>query len=94
MKELSGEERTVIVYESPHRLLKTLQDMIEIMGDIHIVCARELTKKFEEVRREKVSGCIRRRIHRSTFHHRIRRESRSEGLVVRFAAPLSPVRLL
>ncbi len=59
LKELSKEERTVIIYESPHRLLKALQDMLEILGDRHIVCARELTKKFEEVRREKVSECIR-----------------------------------
>lgn len=59
LKELSKEERTVIIYESPHRLLKTLGDMQEILGDIHIVCARELTKKFEEIRREKVSESIR-----------------------------------
>jgi len=59
LQELSGEERTIIIYESPHRLLSALQDMLEIMGDIYIVCARELTKKFEEIRREKVSECIR-----------------------------------
>jgi 16S rRNA (cytidine1402-2'-O)-methyltransferase len=59
LRELSGEERTVIIYESPHRLLKTLQDILEILGDINIVCARELTKKFEEIRREKVSESIR-----------------------------------
>ena len=59
LRELSREERTVIIYESPHRLLKTLQDILEIIGDIPIVCSRELTKKFEEIRREKVSDCIR-----------------------------------
>jgi 16S rRNA (cytidine1402-2'-O)-methyltransferase len=59
LKELSREERTVIIYESPHRLIKTLNDILEILGDINIVCARELTKKFEEVRRERVSDCIR-----------------------------------
>jgi 16S rRNA (cytidine1402-2'-O)-methyltransferase len=59
LRELSGEKRTVIIYESPHRLLKTLQDILEILGDINIVCARELTKKFEEIRREKVSESIR-----------------------------------
>ncbi len=58
IKELSGEERTVILYESPHRLLKTLADIQKVMGDIDIVCARELTKKFEEVRRERVSEAI------------------------------------
>ena len=58
LKELSAETRTVILYESPHRLLKALQDMLEVLGDIQIVCARELTKKFEEIRREKVSESI------------------------------------
>ncbi len=58
LEELKGEERTIIIYESPHRLLKTLNDIIEIFGDIHIVCAREITKKFEEIRRERVSESI------------------------------------
>jgi 16S rRNA (cytidine1402-2'-O)-methyltransferase len=58
LKELSGEDRTVIIYESPHRLLKALNDILEVLGDIHIVCARELTKKFEEIRRERVSESI------------------------------------
>ncbi|MDP3789225.1 MAG: 16S rRNA (cytidine(1402)-2'-O)-methyltransferase [Candidatus Omnitrophota bacterium] len=60
-KQLAGfkeEERTVIIYESPHRLLKTLNDISEVIGDINIVCAREITKKFEEIRREKVSESI------------------------------------
>ena len=59
LKELAGEKRTIIIYESPHRLLKALGDILEILGDIDIVCARELTKKFEEIRREKVSESIR-----------------------------------
>lgn len=61
-KQLAGlkeEERTVIIYESPHRLLKTLNDIFEVIGDINIVCAREITKKFEEIRREKVSETVR-----------------------------------
>ncbi len=61
-KQLAGlkeEERTVIIYESPHRLLKTLNDIFEVIGDINIVCAREITKKFEEIRRERVSETIR-----------------------------------
>ena len=58
LQELSKEERTVILYASPHRILKALNDILEIMGDIQIVCARELTKKFEEIRREKVSATI------------------------------------
>ncbi len=52
------EERTVIFYESPHRFLKTLELIKDTLGDIEIVVARELTKKFEEVVRKKVSETI------------------------------------
>ena len=55
---LKDEERTVIFYESPHRLLKTLALIQETLGDIPVVVARELTKKFEEVIRRPVSGAI------------------------------------
>ena len=50
---------TVIIYESPYRLVTTLQDLQEIFGDIDIVVCRELTKMHEEVRREKVSESTR-----------------------------------
>lgn len=49
---------TYILFESPHRLLKTLNELKEIFGDIHIVIARELTKIHEEIRREKISESI------------------------------------
>ncbi|RJP27302.1 MAG: 16S rRNA (cytidine(1402)-2'-O)-methyltransferase [Candidatus Omnitrophota bacterium] len=49
LKELSGLKRTVIFYESCHRILATIKDVHEIFGDKHIVVARELTKKFEEI---------------------------------------------
>lgn len=58
LKKLRDEKRTAILYESPHRLLKLLQDILEIYGDIELVLARELTKKFEEMRRERVSSAL------------------------------------
>jgi len=58
LKEFLGEKRTIVFYESPHRLLKTLKDILEVFGDIEIACLRELTKKFEEIRRQKASELI------------------------------------
>ncbi|MBI2268369.1 MAG: 16S rRNA (cytidine(1402)-2'-O)-methyltransferase [Candidatus Blackburnbacteria bacterium] len=50
--------KTVIFYESPHRILKTLYLTKEIFGDVEVAVARELTKLHEEIRREKVSKSI------------------------------------
>ena len=58
LEALVNDERTVVLYESPHRLLKTLDAIREVFGDIRVVCARELTKLFEEVRREPVSTML------------------------------------
>ena len=55
---LKGQEATLIFYESPHRILKTLKDMQEVWDDPIIVVARELTKKFEEIRKDKASLLI------------------------------------
>jgi len=49
---------TVIIYEAPHKILRTLEEMKEVFGDIEIVVARELTKIHEEIRREKISDSI------------------------------------
>lgn len=51
LKELAKMDCTVIFYESCHRILKTLEDIRKVFGEREIVCARELTKKFEEVKR-------------------------------------------
>jgi len=49
---------TIILFESPHHLLRTLEGMKEVFGDIDIIICRELTKIYEEVRREKISNSI------------------------------------
>ena len=49
---------TIIFFESPFRLLKTLKELKELLGDINVVICRELTKVFEEVRREKIQASI------------------------------------
>ncbi len=48
---LKKEVRTIILYEAPHKLLYTLKDLYEILGDRNLVIARELTKRFEQVLR-------------------------------------------
>ena len=51
LKELARFKSTLIFYESCHRILKTLEDIQAVYGDKEIVVARELTKKFEEIKR-------------------------------------------
>ena len=51
LEELAGQERTLVFYESPHRLVKTLALMREVLGDRQAAVGRELTKLFEEVNR-------------------------------------------
>ena len=53
-------EATVIFFEGPHRLLRTLEELEEIFGEIDIVLARELTKIHEEVIRGKISEVLKR----------------------------------
>lgn len=49
---------TVIFYETAPRLLECLEDMLEMFGDRPAAVARELTKKFEEVKRDKISNLV------------------------------------
>lgn len=55
LEEIRYEERTLIIYESPHRLKESLKFMEEILGDRKIAVCRELTKKHEEYMRSNIS---------------------------------------
>ena len=55
LEQLRDGPRTVILYEAPHRLLKVLAEIEQVFGDIPISVSRELTKRFEETRRGRVS---------------------------------------
>lgn len=58
LNELKKESRTVIIYESPFRLIKTLADIQKVMGEREIAVCRELTKKFEEIIRGKAGDIL------------------------------------
>jgi len=58
LRELATETRTIVLYESPHRLSKTLQELYDHLGDREAAVARELTKIYEEIRRGRLSEHI------------------------------------
>ena len=57
-EEIKKEGKTVILYEAPHKINQTLEDILNELGDINIVIAREITKIHEEFIRGKVSDII------------------------------------
>ncbi len=58
LNEMKSETRTLIVYEAPHRLLKTLKELLEVLGDRRISVVKELTKKHESVVQTSLSGAV------------------------------------
>jgi 16S rRNA (cytidine1402-2'-O)-methyltransferase len=58
LQELAKEERTIIFYEAPHKIIKTIEDMLEVFGDRRAVITRELTKIHEETIRGNLSDIL------------------------------------
>jgi 16S rRNA (cytidine1402-2'-O)-methyltransferase len=58
LDKLANSDATSILYESPHRLVGTLRNLLEVCGDRQVVITRELTKAFEEVIRGKISDVM------------------------------------
>lgn len=58
LEELKEERRTIIFYESPHRLKDTLKDMLKVLGNRKIAVNREITKKYQEIIREDIETVI------------------------------------
>lgn len=65
LEELKRETRTVIVYEAPHRLVRTLEELLKALGNRRITICRELTKRYEEA-------------YRTTFQDALERYEREE----------------
>lgn len=58
LKKINTEGRTIILYEAPHRIKDTLEDILSVLGDRYIVLVRELTKKHEEAQRGQVTELL------------------------------------
>ena len=58
LSELQNDTRTIIIYEAPHHLKKTLKELREALGNRNIALCRELTKQFEEVRRMRLDEAV------------------------------------
>jgi 16S rRNA (cytidine1402-2'-O)-methyltransferase len=57
-RSLASEPRTLIFYESPRRVQRLLKEMLQVMGDRHLVLAREMTKVHEEFLRGRISQVL------------------------------------
>lgn len=58
LEELQKETRTIILYEAPHHLIKTLEELREALGNRRITLCRELTKKYEEEQRTTIDEVL------------------------------------
>lgn len=58
LEDIKIQNKTIIFYEAPHRLEKTLKEMLGIFGDIEIVIAKEITKIHEKFIRERISEIL------------------------------------
>ena len=60
LEELMDEKRTIILYESPHRIINSLEDMLNILGNRRLGIGRELTKLYEEIFRGNIKDALER----------------------------------
>ena len=58
LRALAEEPRTLVFYEAPHRVIDTLEDALEILGNRPAVLAREITKAFEEFQRGHIENLL------------------------------------
>lgn len=58
LEELKDETRTIIIYEAPHHLLKTLKDLYGVLGDRSITLCKELTKLHEKAEKTTITALI------------------------------------
>ncbi|HIE08849.1 MAG TPA: 16S rRNA (cytidine(1402)-2'-O)-methyltransferase [Armatimonadetes bacterium] len=58
LARIARRSETLVIYEAPHRVEDCLEDILDILGERRMALVRELTKKFEEVRRGKVSEIL------------------------------------
>ena len=58
LEELKNETRTIIIYEAPHRLARTLKELRETLGNRQLTLCRELTKKYEEADKTTIDRTI------------------------------------
>ena len=59
LEELAQESRTMIVYEAPHHLLKTLKELYEVLGNRELTVCKELTKRYENATKTTFKDAIR-----------------------------------